>query len=161
MAQHLRVAADTIATPYQLPNADCALFPAAAALPGYVDAHTPRIGRFMPTGKQVAITEKALVKVEISAVNLLPEADYYAKYPALIKAHLAKYRRQYVGFYNPEHHPCLYINLFDEQVEEVPGAVPHWLRYIIVTYDSGPAYWSIYYDLTTRKFYNFQHAVEG
>lgn len=161
MAQQPQVTADTVATRYQLPGADCALFPANASLPFSVDESNPLTRRFTPTHQQVAATEKALGMVNLATVNPNPEAVYYAKYPALIKAHLAKYRRQYFGFYSLKHHPCLYINLFDEQVVELPGTVPYWLRSIVVTYDGGAAFWSIYYDLTTRKFYKFHHNSEG
>jgi len=152
---------DTIAVHYQLPAADCALFPAAASLPTHIQETTPCTGRFTPTRPHVVRAERALRKVSLEQVNPEPEASYYAGYPALIKKQLGTYQRQYYGFYNSQHHPCLYINFFLEKVEEPPGQVPRWLRAPIFFYDGGPALWSIYYDVTLRQFYGFRHNSEG
>lgn len=156
-----RSAADTVAQHYQLPGADCALFPAAAALPADVAARTPHTGRFTPTRQQVAAVEQALRGVALGKVNAQPESSYYAHYPALIEKQLGAYQRQYFGFYNPQGHPCLFLNFFIEHLDEPVGQVPRWLRAPVRAYDGGAAFWSIYYDLTTRAFYRFQHNSEG
>jgi hypothetical protein len=152
---------DTIAFHYQLPAADCALFPAAASLPAHIVATTTSTGRFTPTRPQVVQAERALRKVSLAQVNPHPETPYYAAYPASLQKQLGVYRRQYYGFYNAQHHACLYINFFIESREEPPGQVPHWLRAPVFFYDGGPALWCIYYDLTLHQFYDFQHSSEG
>lgn len=156
-----RSVADTVAQRYQLPGADCALFPAAAALPADVAARTPHTGRFTPTRQQVAAVEKDLRGVALGKVNAQLESSYYAHYPALIEKQLGMYQRQYFGFYNPQGHPCLFLNFFIERLDEPAGRVPRWLREPVRAYDGGAAFWSIYYDLITRAFYRFQHNSEG
>jgi len=152
---------DTVAVRYSRPGVDCALFPAAATFPNWQDALTPRIGRYTPPRHAVRVVERALRRVALDHVNGPPKTSYYAGYPRLIHARLAEYRRQYYGFVSPEGHRCLFINLFIEQREEVPGYVPFWLRSPVMVYDGGAAFWSIYYDLTTHNFYNFSHNLEG
>ncbi|SET75006.1 hypothetical protein [Hymenobacter actinosclerus] len=160
-AQQLPPPPDTIAVPYRLRQADCALFPAAATLPPELAKLAPSPGRFTPTRRDVRTAEKALRRVSLARVNAQLQPAYYAQYPALIQQHLADYRRQYFGFVNPEGHRCLFLNLFIEQREEVLGSVPFWLRQAVWTYDGGSAYWSICYDLTTHSFYDFRHNDEG
>ena len=152
---------DTVAVRYTRPGADCALFPAAATFPTWQNARTPRLGRFTPSHHAVRVTEHALSRVALDHVKGPPKTSYYADYPRLIHAHLTKYQRQYYGFVNPQGHRCLFINLFIEEREEVPGYVPFWLRNPIMVYDGGAAFWSIYYDLTTHNFYDFSHNLEG
>lgn len=160
-AQNGPSAPDTVAVRYTLPGADCALFPATAAWPFWLDDQTPRIGRFTPSRRQVRRTEKALRQVALDRVNAEPETSYYAAYPARIHAQLAVYQRQYYGFINPQGHHCLFINLFNEPREEAPGRVPFWLQGAIRAFDGGEAFWSIYYDLNTRTFFKFGHGSEG
>ncbi|OWP61934.1 hypothetical protein CDA63_16965 [Hymenobacter amundsenii] len=160
-ARPLLSISDTIAAPYRRRRAEYALFPAVATLPPRLAALAPPPGRFTPTPRDARTAEKGLRRVSLARVNAQPEHAYYAQYPALIQQHLAQYRRQYYGFFNPEGHRCLFINLFLEQREEPPGSVPFWLREAVWTHDGGSAYWSICYDLTTRAFYDFRHNSEG
>ena len=100
-------------------------------------------------------------RVALDRVNAKPENPYYAAYPGRIQAHLAEYQRQYYGFLTPQGHRCLFINLFYEPREEAAGQVSFWLRGVGKMYDGGEAFWSIYYDLTTLTFFDFDHNNEG
>jgi hypothetical protein len=162
IAQVASTPKDTVATRVQLPGADCALFPAGASFARYLEDDSLVTKRFTPTRHQVAAAEKALLTVRLQEAYERPVSSYYAQYPAIIKQNLAKYQRQYYGFYNKKNQPCLYINLFYEPyVERSSKPVPYWLRALIYTHDGGPAYWHIYYNLGTRTFYNFSHNSEG
>lgn len=154
---------DTVATRYQLPGADCALFPAAAAFPEHKlgDIYELGMPRFTPTQEQVYATEQSLQSVNLYQVSYRYEfTDYYDKYPAIIKKNLANYKRQYYGFYNAAHHACLFINFFTEYKEEIHPPL-YWLHYPVRVYDGGWAFWSIYYDLTDQKFFLYEHNSEG
>lgn len=152
---------DTIAARYQLPSADCAAFPATARLPWFLDDSILHATRFTPSKHQIVRTEKALLKVDLAHINNQLASSYYVKYSAIITQQLPLYQRQYFGYYNSQGHPCLYINLFILQLEEPPGYVPYWLRTIVKMHDGGASFWSIFYDLKTRRFYNFSHNSEG
>ncbi|RFP64380.1 hypothetical protein D0N36_14420 [Hymenobacter lapidiphilus] len=160
-AQQRRPVVDTIAVHFPLPGADCALFPAKAALPPWNPTAPLPTKRFTPSRGQVRAVEKALQGLSLERVNERPETGYYAGYAALIKQHLPDYQRQYFGFYSPQGHRCFFINFFVERLDEPAGYVPRWLRTPMITHDGGSAYWSIFYDLTTRTFYQFEHNVEG
>lgn len=154
---------DTIATRCQLPAADCALFPAAATFPLHKVGDIFQVGmrRFTPTRAQVATTEQALRTVDLQQVSYRYEpTTYYDGYPTIIKKHLASYKRQYYGFYDSKRHPCLFINFFIENPEELHAPL-HWLQYPVRVYDGGWAFWSIYYNLTTKKFLLYEHGGEG
>jgi hypothetical protein len=152
---------DTIATRYQLLEADCALFPAAASFTPNGEETVPNTGRFTPTRQQVAMAEKALPTVRLQDIYAAPPLSYYTNYPTVIKENLKQYQRQYYGFYNTQHQPCLFINFFVEHYEEVPGQPAIWLRRRIRVYDGGAAFWRVYYNVTTHTFYNFSHNLEG
>lgn len=152
---------DTIATRYQLPEADCALFPAAASMGTWNDEHLLKSGRFTPTHEQVATTEKALLAVRLQDVYEHRISGYYADYPAIIKNHLPEYNRQYYGFYNAQHQACLYINFFPGRYEQPSDNNALWLRWPVNVYDGGSGFWRIYYNLITHKFFNFSHNLEG
>lgn len=94
-------------------------------------------------------------------IYAVPSLSYYANYSAIIQENLKQYQRQYYGFYNPQHQPCLFINFFIERYEEAPGRPATWLRRLVYTHDGGAAFWHIYYNATTKKFYDFSHNVEG
>lgn len=161
-AQDQPAPADTTAQLLQLSGAACALFPAAARLPDEVDYYVTRTGRFSPTPQQVAEAEQALPTAPLQQIYERMPSRYYADYPLIIKQNLAKYQRQYYGFYNEKHQPCLHINFFYEpNVERSIIPVPYWLRAPIKMHDGGPAYWRIYYNLTTRQCYHFSHNGEG
>jgi hypothetical protein len=151
----------TIATRYQLLEADCALFPAAASFTPNGEETVPNTGRFTPTRQQVAMAEKALPTVRLQDIYAAPPLSYYANYPTVIKENLKQYQRQYYGFYNTQHQPCLFINFFIEHYEEVPGQPAIWLRRRIRVYDGGAAFWRVYYNVTTHTLYNFSHNLEG
>jgi hypothetical protein len=155
---------DTIATRVQLPGADCALFPAAAKMEHAAGEKLPITGRFTPTLEQVASAEQLLPSVSLATVyapGAGPSGSYYAHYPLSIKWNLSRYQRQYYGFYNSAHQPCLFINFFIQHYEEVPGRPATWLRRRIFFFDGGTALWCIYYNTTTHEFYNFSHGVDG
>ncbi|UOQ70079.1 hypothetical protein [Hymenobacter cellulosilyticus] len=161
IAQATPARGDTIATHYFLPQADCASFPAAAKLRRYQETLLKDRRRFTPKKTQIVKTEKALAQADLGRINSRPANSYYAEYPVIIKEQLPKYKRQYYGFYNTESQPCLFINFFIEDREESPNRVPSWLTDFRWTYDGGSAYWSVYYNLKTQKFYDFNHNVEG
>ena len=164
-AQTLPAPKDTVATRYQLPGADCALFPAAAKMTYRIGEDLMVTERFRPTHRQVRKVEQALPEVELAKfISQLPPSmqQYYVEYPGIIKTNLSKYQRQYYGFYNVQHQPCLYLNFFYEpDVERSSQPIPYWLRAPIEMNDGGPAYWHIFYNLSTHQFYNFSHALEG
>ena len=159
-AQVLPAPRDTVATRYQLPGADCALFPAAASMGPYSE-YIPETGRFTPSREQVTNVEKILPAVRLQDVYERPANSYYADYPGIIKARLAEYNRQYYGFYNLKHQPCLYINFFPGKYEQSDNKDPHWLHWPIYVSDGGAGFWQIFYNLSTNKFYNFSHNLEG
>ena len=162
-AQTLPAPKDTVATRYQLPGADCALFPAAAAFPENKlgDIYELGMQRFTPTQEQVYATEQLLKAIRLDQVSYRYEfTDYYDNYPAIIKKNLANYKRQYYGFYNAAHHACLFINFFTEYKEEIHPPL-YWLHHPVRVYDGGWAFWSIYYDLTDKKFFLYEHNSEG
>ena len=161
-AQLLPESKDTIATRYQLPGADCALFPVGARMGyWYSEENLLSTGRFTPTCAQATAAEEALKIIRLETVYAHQPSSYYAGYPKIIKQRLPKYQRQYFGFYNIQHQPCLYINFFIEEWVEVPGTTPHWLCTPIEVADGGADFWRIFYNLTTHKFYNFSHGLEG
>jgi hypothetical protein len=158
-----RLPADTVAAYHNVLGADCAIFPAAAALPPVLldNPDNIRIDRFTPTLAQVTQAEQALRRQKLGQAAPRPESDYYAHYPALIEKNLARYRRQYFGYYNDERHPCVYINAFSENYMDIPGSIPYWLRTPVWAFDGGTSYWAICYDFTVQKFYCFSHNSEG
>lgn len=144
----------------QLPKADCALFPEASELPHDKDGVIPHTGRFTPTCEQAAKVEQALLTVRLENIAERQQ-EYYPRYPVLIKKNLARYHRQYFGFYNVRNQPCLYLSFFWENVQENLGFIPRWRREVIQVEDGGAGFWSVYYNLSTRKFYKFRHNEEG
>lgn len=149
---------------YQLPGADCALFPAAASFPPTPmgDEYKTGMKRFTPTQAQIAATEQALLAINFDQISYRYElTDYYANYPQLIKSHLSNYKRQYYGFYNGQKHLCLFINFFTEYTEEIHGQPMYWLYYPVHVFDGGYGFWSVYYDLTAKKLFLYEHNGEG
>ena len=145
------VPAFMLAQRYQLPAADCALFPAAAAANPAIGS----LGRFTPVAQQVDSAEHALALVTLAhtdSPSSAPEPANYAAYHATMKQGLAHYRRQYFGFYNGANHPSLHITFLREA-----DAGAFWLQHYVIVYDAGPDYWTICYDLTAKVFYNFEH----
>lgn len=157
-----RVEADTVAHRYQVLGADCGLFPAAARLLTDEEGHAPfSTGRFSPTIAQVTRIEHDLRTLPLQRVSI--SRDHYIKrsYLAFIYAHLADYKRQYFGFYNVQHHPCLYVHFIGERIRDYPGQLPHWLREAYQVDDGGASFWAIKYDWTTHQFYDFEHNSDG
>jgi hypothetical protein len=152
-AQQL-VPTDTVATRYQLPGADCALFPAGANMNGMF-IHPKHAQRFTPTKEQVVAIEKDLLPAQMRflAANQPTNATVYEhKCRLRISKTLVKYRRQYVGFYNERQQPCLYINCFP-----INKLFPSWLRQLVEVEDGGASFWHIYFNLTTKQFFSFSH----
>jgi len=143
---HVAVA-QVAGTRYQRPGADCALFPAAAQLDTLgLHGATVEPYRFTPTRHQVEMAEQQLEAEGISAIRQpLTPAD--SANLAYIQAHLPVYKRQYFGFYNAQHQPCLFIQLFES---DHPG---DWLHHWLLILDGGPSVWEVYYNLDTRRFY--------
>jgi hypothetical protein len=134
---------------YQLPKADCAIFPAAAAL-DVAALGSP--GRFTPTTQQVDSVEYALATVDLNRVNAEPELPGYEAYPQLIKKKLPQYRRQYFGFYNSLNHSCLHITFIKADLADA-----FWLQWREKVFDAGPDYWTVCYDASAKVFYTFEH----
>ena len=145
---------DTIATRYQLPGADCALFPAAANMSGMF-MHPKYAQRFTPTKEQVLVIGKDLLPAQMRylAANQPPNATMYEhEYRVRISKTLTKYRRQYVGFYNEQQQNCLYINCFPRN-----ELYPKWLQQLVKVEDGGASFWHIYFNLATKQFFDFSH----
>jgi len=136
---------------YQSPRADCAIFPAAAAVDAPLDS--PSLGRFTPTSQQIDSAEQALATVELSRINAEAEPAGYSDYPRLIKKQLPQYKRQYFGYYNLMNHPCLYIVFAIVQPTDTS-----WLKASYRVFDAGPDYWTVRYNLATKTFYAFEHS---
>jgi len=161
---------DTVATRYQLPGADCALFPAAARLPDWLPAKkTASRDRFTPSVNQAATTEKALAAVQLLTVNPGAKTHQDSAYARIITQQLSHYRRQYFGFYNRHKQPCLFINFLGDYPftpEEAglrpkpPGYVPYWLQRYVFIGDGADDQWSIYYNLATGKLYQYWHNLD-
>ena len=152
---------DTVATRYKLPEADCACFPATAKLPIFLNDSIRQAKRFTPSKQQIISTEKALAKIDLARVNKQPDSGHYTNYSSIITKQLSTYQRQYFGFYNSQGHPCLYINFFILNLEEPVNYIPFWLKKPVIMYDGGAAFWSIFFDLKTHRFYDFHHNSEG
>jgi hypothetical protein len=80
-----------------------------------------------------------------------------------------QYHRQYFGFYNRRKQPCLLINFLGSVIfsaedlglrPKPPGYIPQWLRAYLFIGDGGADHWSIYYNLTTGKFYQYWHSLD-
>ncbi|RZJ86349.1 MAG: hypothetical protein EOO60_13540 [Hymenobacter sp.] len=147
---------DLMATPIRIRGVDCALFPAAALL-DTSELHTARVEprRFKLTPQQIEIVEKQFAEKGLAAIarSTFPEDSILIlirSNAALshINNHLAVYRRQYYGFYNTLHQPCLYINFLEEPVSG-------WLYNHIMVMDGGAAFWRISYNIVTHQFYGF------
>jgi hypothetical protein len=147
VAQDALTLQDLMATRVQLPRADCALFPAAAQL-DTLGLHKAAVepSRFTPTRQQVEMVEQQLEAAGISAIRqpLTPPDSANLAY---IQAHLPVYKRQYFGFYNAQHQPCLFIQLFEGD------NLGDWLHHWLLILDGGPSVWEVYYNLDTRRFY--------
>jgi len=169
-AQVLPAPKGTVATRYQLPGADCALFPATARLPDWLpEKKLTAHRRFTPAASQVAAAEKALATVQLLRVNSGAKTNQDSTYARNITQRLGQYHRQYFGFYNMQRQPCLFINLllntdFDGidigMQPRPPGYIPHWLRAPQQLADGGWQYWSVYYNLTTYQFSNYWHDLD-
>jgi hypothetical protein len=146
---------DMMATRVQLPRADCALFPAVARLdtPGLHEA-VIKPCRFTPTRHQVEMTEERLYAGGISAIRS-PLTPLDSANLAYIQTHLPTYKRQYFGFYNVQHQPCLFIQLFES---DYPS---DWLYHQLLILDGGPSVWEVYYNLDTRQFYGLGYHSQG
>ena len=154
-----------IATRYQRPGANCALFPAVAEFYPPIEGMTEPTKRFTPTTLQVDEVEDTLpsIKLETLLFDNRPH-KYGVEHELEINRRLAQYRRQYYGFYNDEQHPCLFVNFFyfrldkdKEFATKYPTKTPSWLKYHVLANDGGVLFWFVFYDLTTKRFYNFDH----
>lgn len=137
-----------------MPEADCAIFPAAAAVDVPLDSPLP--GRFTPTVPQIDSAERALATVALGRINAAAQPAGYAHYPDLIRKQMSQYKRQYFGYYNLMNHPCLYISF-----AIVPPAETTWLATSYRVFDAGPDYWTVRYNLVTGTFYAFEHGGVG
>lgn len=161
---------DTIALRYQLPGADCALFPAAARFPDWrPEKKLSLTRRFTPTAPQVAATEKALAAVPLLHINPGPKNSQDSTYARAITQRLEQYHRQYFGFYNRHKQPCVFINFLGDYpftpeeagLRPKPAAyVPFWLSRYAFLADGGSDHWSVYYNLATGKFYQYWHNLD-
>jgi hypothetical protein len=151
-AQTRPAAQGTIATRVQLPGADCALFPATTSLVGVSLYPTPT-QRFAPTKAQILSVESSLLATHMHYLIKNPSVAataYGAKCISQIYKNLAKSRRQYVGFYNEQQQPCLFINCFPQARNDL-----NWLYQLVEVEDGGANYWRICFNLTTRQFFDF------
>ena len=168
-AQSSAAPPDTVATRYQPPGDDCALFP-AARLPAWLpEQKLPPRCRFTPAATQVGATEKALLAVPLLRINPGPKLRQDSAYARAIAQPLGHYHRQYFGFYNRRKQPCVFVNFISDfafTAEEAglrptpPGYVPQWLRQYLFIGDGGPNQWSVYYNLATGKFYHYWHNLD-
>lgn len=162
-AQVVPALREPVATRIQLPGADCALFPATAELPicFYTDVTT--LERFTPTPQQIALVEKAFLPIRIKQLAITPSAalvDSDREAEVFIYNNLKKYYRQYYGFYNSLHQPCLYVNCFigDEVADgNSYDIAPYWLRRPVSMLYGGANYWSITFNVATQELYNFRY----
>ncbi|MDO7886947.1 hypothetical protein [Hymenobacter cheonanensis] len=151
-AQVLPVRKATVATRYQLPGADCALFPAAATLPFYrKNSASLPIERFTPTKQQVALIEKKLTAKSLKLNSFSSHPFYPPDYK------LVAYRRQYYGFYNNQHQPHFYIFFLATNSSEGSAKATNWLNGPVRMPIRGADCWSIKYDVHGEKFYDFIH----
>lgn len=161
---------DTVATRYQLPGADCALFPAAARLPDWLPEKRLASHRFTPAAPQVAAAETALAMLQLLHVSQGPKTSQDSTYARNITRRLRQYRRQYFGFYNRRKQPCVFINFVGGDIAfngeeaglrpKLPGYPPQWLREYLFIGDGGDNHWSICYNLTTGRFYRYWHNLD-
>lgn len=163
-AQLVLARSDVVATHLQLSGADCALFPAAAALPPlYFNETCSPLERFTPTPQQLALVEKTFLPSGIQQLAAGPNVDlvdYDKEKRVFIYRNLKKYYRQYYGFYNCQHQQCLYINCFlGDDVADGPiyDIAPYWLRSTVCMLYGGANYWSITFNLATQELYGFRY----
>jgi hypothetical protein len=164
---HVAVA-QVAGTRYQRPGFDCALFPAGkfiydiAGKDGIVgDSLT---GRFTPTKQQVDSAENLLPVLlrDVASPHFRGKERYYKKHLRPLPKSLKRYRRQYFGFYNGRHQPCLYINFFNPDSPYVNFFAFNWLLKTVLISDAGfmlddsPNLWQVSFNLTTQQLYNFQ-----
>lgn len=164
-AQKKLVAKDPVATRVQVLGADCALFPAAARWPAWV-GYLPHRYRFTPTATQAQAAEQALAAVRLLTINPGRKNWQDSAYARRISQRLGQYHRQYLGFYDEQRQPCLFINLLlDTDFDGIdigmqprpPGHVPHWLRAPQAAVDSSWGFWTVGYNLTTHQFFDYWH----
>lgn len=144
-----------IATRYQLPGADCALFP--AAMSSWDGTTQPKpTGSFTPTKQQVVLAESLLASHLHFLADTFSTIGYGYGCKEVLK-NLPNYRRQYFGFYNSQHEPCLGINSFvaNKFFEFL------WLQQPIDVEDGGTDFWHIYFNLSTQRFFSFNYNSQG
>lgn len=162
-AQQRLAPPDTVATRVSVLGANCALFPAAAQLPDYVDYYVTHSRRFTPMQQQVAATEQALRRLCASA-SLVLKTRRDAAARNEVAAQLGRDCRQYFGFFN-QHQPCLLLNCADGALLDVPAGLPpsvlpNWLAEPVSFSDTGRLYGSVCYNLATRQLVNFWYDLD-
>jgi hypothetical protein len=162
-------AAQVAATRYQRPGADCALFPAGKLIHDISGkdgiAGDSLTGRFTPTKQQVDSVENllpVLLRNLAASPRFHGKERYYKKYLRPLPKSLTRYRRQYYGFYNGRHQPCLYVNFFNPDSPYIKAFNFNWLLKTVRITDAGfmlddsPNLWQASFNLTTQQLYNFE-----
>jgi hypothetical protein len=158
-----------LATRVQVRGADCALFSAGkpindvARIDG-IAADTVT-GRFTPTKQQVDSAENLLpmlLRDMAASPRFRGKERYYKKHLRPLPKGLKGYRRQYFGFYNGQHQPCLYVNFFNPDSPYIKAFAFDWLLKTVLISDAGfmlddsPNLWQVTFNLTTQQLYNFE-----
>ena len=163
--QTLPAPRDTVATRAQILGADCALFPATARWPTWV-AYILHRQRFTPTTTQAQVAEQALAGTQLLTINPGRKNWRDSTYARQISQRLSQYHRQYLGFYNEQRQPCLFVNLLlDTAFDGIdvgmqprpPSHVSHWLRAPQQAADGSWGFWMVCYNLTTHQFFDYWH----
>jgi hypothetical protein len=143
-----------MATSVKVQGAACALFPAVAPFDtiGLRGAKSTPY-RFTPTRQQAEAAENQLRAGGIYAIRA-PLSPPDSLNLAYIQKHLPDYKRQYFGFYNAQHQPCLFIQLFENETAD-------WLYHHLLVLDGGASVWEVCYNLDTRQFYFFGYHSEA
>jgi hypothetical protein len=122
----------------------------------------PVTGRFTPTQQQVDSVETRLPQLLRSLARLQRPSDAdrsYKRHLRPITKNLATYQRQYIGFYNRKHQPCLYIHFFTSDIAFYSSE--YFLQRLVEMSDAGfmtdssPNLWHVNLDLTTTQLYRF------
>lgn len=141
MVVDVECGAQHIAKHYKTSKFDSAIFPANSLdmIPGI---------RFTPTNAEIDTAESALAK-DIKTLNT-PMINQYRT--PIIHKKIGKYRRQYFGYLDQSGHKILLINCFyDKKYNDHV----YWLDSKVTVLDGGSYYWSIHFDMNTKKFFEF------
>ncbi|HET9506120.1 MAG TPA: hypothetical protein VFO93_21450 [Hymenobacter sp.] len=158
-----------LATQVQVRGADCALFPAEKFIYDIAGKNSivgdSVTGRFTPTKQRVDSVEN-LLPMLLQAMVISPrfrgKERYYKKHLRPLPKNLKRYRRQYFGFYNSRHQPCLYINFFNPDSPYIKAFGFDWLLKTVLITDAGfmlddsPNLWQVSFNLTTQQLYSFE-----